>query len=122
MHLEALMQKLQTLLLLLSFSSLWALDDSIHLVTCNWEPFYGEHLPNQGFITQIARESFDSSGLNLKATFTDWSKAIEMSKSKGAIGLLGAYYTDERNKEYVYSLPLYSSKVIFIARKELNCT
>lgn len=108
-------------LLLLLFALSSAEEKTISLVTCNWEPFYGDHIPQQGFITEIVRQAFKEKNYDLSVTFTDWPKAVEDARKNTHAGILGAYYAKEREEHFLYSLPIYSIKIIFICRKEIPC-
>lgn len=109
-------------LLLLLFALSTAEEKKISLVTCNWEPFYGDHIPQQGFITEIVKQALKERGYDLTVTFTDWPKAVKEAKENTYAGILGAYYAKEREEHFIYSLPIYSIKIIFISRKEIPCT
>lgn len=108
--------------LLLLFALSTAEEKKIALITCNWEPFYGDHIPQQGFITEIVQQAFKEKGYELSVAFTDWPKAVEDAQNGTYDGILGAYYSKEREEFFIYSLPIYNIKIIFICRKEIPCT
>jgi len=105
------------------FSS-FALEDvvltPVSLVTCEWAPFYGSDLPDQGFFTKIVRESFENVGYELDVTFFPWTTAMKLAQSNEYDGLMGAYYSRAREVDFMYSKPIYLAKNLFIARKGMN--
>lgn len=113
--------KMITLFIILFSLSLFAEEKKVSLVTCEWEPFYGSKLPQNGFFSEIVRQAFREKGYTVEFTFIEWAKALEAAKNNKYNGILGAYYNLEREKYFNFSYPVYTAKIIFIARKEINC-
>jgi len=61
-------------------------------------------------------------GHTLEIGFFPWKRAMAMAKRGQRDGLLGAYYTDERDEDFHFSESFYTVKVGFIAKKELGVT
>lgn len=91
---------------------------TVQLATLNWEPYYGEDLKNGGFITELARESFNRVGYEMKVDFIPWSRAMARAERGIVDGLLGAYYNAERDKNFHFSDNLYNDNVGLIALEE----
>lgn len=108
--------------ILLCISPVSSDDKVVTFATCNWEPFYGKDLPNNGFFTEIISEIFASEGYKTEFTFMAWSEAVQLVKENRYNAILGAYHTFEREKYFHYPLPVFDIKVIFISRRELNIT
>jgi len=90
------------------------------MCTLNWEPYYGEDLPRNGFFTELVREAFVRGGHTVNVEFMPWARAMLEVKQGDREVLLGAYYTDERAETYWASKPIYTDKVGLIARRELG--
>ncbi|EAQ67767.1 amino acid ABC transporter, periplasmic amino acid-binding protein, putative [Marinomonas sp. MED121] len=81
---------------------------TISLTTTDWAPFYGSKLDDGGFIAVIVRESLKASGYDSNLEFISWGDALEQVKSGQKDILVGAYFSEERNQDYHFSLPIYS--------------
>ena len=102
---------------LLLVKSTLAASTEITLATLNWEPVYGENLPENGFFTAITKEAFKRAGYDLKVKFLPWKRALEQSKKGTYDGILGAYYNEDRAKSFYYSDPVYQSDEVFVQLK-----
>ncbi|MCP4119552.1 MAG: transporter substrate-binding domain-containing protein [Desulfobacteraceae bacterium] len=100
--------------------ALFAQPKAITLVTDPFEPYYGDRVPNQGFVTEIAREALKRSGYDLTVEFMTWNRAMELSRQGKYAGVLGAYYSEERNRDFVYSVPIARVEVMLMSRKGAN--
>lgn len=108
-----------SLLLGLSFSQ-FSQAKTISLITTDWDPFYGSSLDDGGFISVIVSESLKASGYESNIEFTEWADALEQVKSGNKDILVGAYYSEERNQFYHFSLPIYSVLTGVIKHKNLD--
>jgi len=90
------------------------------LCTLNWEPYYGEDLPRQGFFTALVRAAFKREGHPIKVEFMPWARAMLEVKQGDRDVLLGAYYTKKRAETYYASEPIYTDEVGIVARKALG--
>ncbi|GGY47570.1 amino acid ABC transporter substrate-binding protein [Bacterioplanes sanyensis] len=95
-------------------SSNWALAEKISLATVNWQPFYGDDLPENGFFTAIAREAYKRAGYELVVDFLPWKRALEEARKGKYDGLLGAYYSEDRAKTFYYSDIVHTNDEVFI--------
>ena len=92
------------------------------MCTLNWEPYYGENLPRNGFFTELVREAFERGGHTVNVEFMPWPRAMLEVRQGDREVLLGAYYTEERAETYWASKPIYTDRVGLIARRELGIT
>ena len=81
---------------------------TVELTTMNWPPFFGENLEKGGFITAIVDEALAQSGYDSTIEFTAWQTALSTVKSGDKDAVVGGYYSEERTKEYYYSIPIYT--------------
>jgi len=94
----------------------------ITMCTLNWEPYYGEDLPRNGFFTELVRTAFERAGHSVNVEFMPWARAMLEVKQGDREVLLGAYYSDERAETYLASDSIYTDKVGLIARRDLDIT
>lgn len=87
------------------------------MCTLNWEPFYGEDLPRNGFFTELVREAFERGGHTVNVEFMPWARAMIEVKQGDREVLLGAYYSDERAETYHASDPIYTAEVGLVAHR-----
>ncbi|MGB1238329.1 MAG: substrate-binding periplasmic protein [Pseudomonadales bacterium] len=90
------------------------------LVTDQWPPFYGPTIEQGGFLVALTQRVFSNAGYEVEIKFMPWNRAVEGAKRGIYDGLLGAYYTAERAKRYVYSSALAQEHTVLVARTALN--
>lgn len=90
------------------------------MCTLNWEPFYGENLPRNGFFTELVREAFERGGHTVNVEFMPWARAMLEVKQGDREVLLGAYYNEERAETYHASRSIYTAEVGLVARRDLG--
>jgi polar amino acid transport system substrate-binding protein len=111
------------LIILMCIASLTPLHGKdLSMVTVDWAPYYGSEMKNNGVITVIVTSAFKRSGINANIKFVPWKRAMKEVEMAESDILMGAYYTDERNKSYFYSDPIYDINVGLVALKTLNFT
>ncbi|MTI08800.1 substrate-binding periplasmic protein [Curvivirga aplysinae] len=93
---------------------------SISLVSVNWEPYYGDNLLNQGYIAELTKTAFEREGYKVKFTFLPWKRALKHAALGRYDGLLGAYLTEERTKNFVYSKPISRVQTVLLSLKKSN--
>lgn len=98
------------LLLCCALLSGWVSAQNVSMITMNWPPFYGSELEENGFITAIANAAFKASGYEANLTISTWPDSLEQVKTGNKDVLLGAYFSEERNQIYHYSLPMFSAQ------------
>lgn len=94
-------------------------DRIIHLASLEWPPYIGEHLPDQGAMALIARSAFAKAGYELRIDFYPWARTLYMAKTKDKYaGYFPEYYSQESEKDFIFSAPVGSSPLGFAERKE----
>lgn len=91
---------------------------TVELTTMNWPPFYGESLDKGGFISAIVDEALAVSGYDSSIEFTAWQTALDTVKSGDKDAIVGGYYSEERAKEYYYSIPIYTVLIGLIKKPD----
>ncbi|RKZ80097.1 MAG: hypothetical protein DRR19_24085 [Candidatus Parabeggiatoa sp. nov. 1] len=86
-------------------------------VTVDFPPYYGEELPEYGWVSEIARKALEIKGYEVEIRFIPWVKALEGTQEGSYDALLGAYRTPERSQLYYFSLPVGQVRIGFFKRK-----
>ena len=95
---------------------------TIELTTMNWPPFYAESLEKGGFITAIVEEALAESGYDSTIEFTGWQNALNNAKNGDKDAIVGGYYSEERAKEYYFSIPIYTVLAGLIKKPDFPLT
>ena len=96
--------------------------ETIKLATMNWEPFYGESLPENGFFSALSREVFKQAGYDITIEFVPFKRAMVMAERGKYDGVLGAYYNEERNQKFYFPEPVAYADEVFIQNKGQGLT
>lgn len=86
----------------------------------DWEPHYGEALEDGGPLTIITRLAFERGGHDAQFAFTAWNRAIKNVLEGKSDFVWGAYYNEERAKDYHMSDPVYYTDTGVIALNSLK--
>ncbi|HEY9041116.1 MAG TPA: transporter substrate-binding domain-containing protein [Rheinheimera sp.] len=91
--------------------------ERLKLASSNYYPHYAEDLPQQGVVTEIVRQAFLLQGIEIDVEFMPFARAYRESQQASYIGLIAAWYDDERAEHFYYSQPLYANQIVFFKRK-----
>jgi polar amino acid transport system substrate-binding protein len=110
-----------TLLLLVAVfcHPLPAQTDTLLLSSSNYYPHYAADLPQQGAVSEIIRQAFLLQGIDIDIAFMPFARAYRESQQANYIGLVAAWYDDERAEHFYYSQPLYANQIVFFKRKDM---
>lgn len=81
---------------------------SVTLTTNPWSPFYAPELEENGFLSVLVSESLKAAGYESTLTFDKWTNALKKVETGEVDILMGAYFSEEREKLYYYSIPIHS--------------
>ena len=90
---------------------------TIILATSDWEPYYAEKLASGGVVTEIVRTAFQRMGYKLEVKWLPWARAINTAKAGYYDGVLGAWYTEDREQFFNYSKPFLKNDIVFFKLK-----
>lgn len=94
----------------------------IAMVTVDWEPYYASNLENGGVVVDLVKTAFKRKGHTATIQWYPWKRSLVLV-AEGKKGILvGAYYSKERAKTYLFSDPLFEINVGLIALKETGIT
>ncbi|GAA0549442.1 transporter substrate-binding domain-containing protein [Rheinheimera aquimaris] len=91
--------------------------ERLKFASSNYYPHYAEDLPQQGAVTEIVRQAFLLQGIEIDVEFMPFARAYRESQQASYIGLIAAWYDDERAEHFYYSQPLYANQIVFFKRK-----
>lgn len=91
--------------------------ETLQLASSNYYPHYAEDLPQQGAVSEVVRQAFLAQGINIQINFMPFARALRQSQQADYIGLVAAWYDDERAQHFYYSQPLYANHIVFFKRK-----
>lgn len=88
----------------------------------NWYPFFDHHNPGRyGIIGDIVYEAANRSGVSLKlAAPSSWKRVLFDLKSGRLDIVAGALKTEERQKAFQFSVPVYHTQLNVFVKKEPN--
>ncbi len=90
-------------------------------VTVDFPPYYGENLPNKGWVSEVAIAALKARGYDeVEIRFIPWIKALEDTQAGYYDALLGAYHTRERADLYYFSAPIGQVRTGFFKRKDVG--
>lgn len=92
----------------------------ISLAAMEWPPFYGEELPENGFIAAITREALHRSGYELEIKFMPWKRALNGTQMGLYDGILGLYYAEDRVATLAFTKSFYQSEQVFVKKAQSN--
>jgi polar amino acid transport system substrate-binding protein len=108
------------LFLAMLISSLYARSlnaEMLQLASSNYYPHYAEDLPQQGAVTEIVRQAFSLQGIEINISFMPFARAYYESQQANYVGLVAAWYDDERAQHFYFSQPLYANQIVFFKHK-----
>lgn len=91
--------------------------ESVRLASSNYYPHYAEDISQQGAVSEIVRQAFLLQGIDVSIDFMPFARALRQSQQAQYVGLIAAWYDDERAEHFYYSQPLYANQIVFFKRK-----
>ena len=114
------MTKTLLVLSLILFNNLsYSADIVVNLTSLDWPPYSSKSLKQQGASVAVAKAAFKEMGYELKVTFYPWSRAVALAKDSKSdySGYFPEYYSEDTEKEFIYSEPMGSGPLGFAERK-----
>lgn len=99
----------------------------VTFATDPFPPFHSPSIKDYGFFAEIVKEAFAISNYQLKIEFVPWNRAMEYGEKGKYDGVMGALYSNERAKSFLFSdsvyrygLILYTNKNTIKTKEEFN--
>ncbi|WP_018692094.1 substrate-binding periplasmic protein [Algicola sagamiensis] len=90
----------------------------VSLAVGEWPPFIASKPSLQGICVNILSEAFKTQGIEVMFEFTSWKEAFENAKNAKIDGTPLWFYTKERAKQFYYSEPIITHKIVFFHLKD----
>ncbi|SHO47291.1 substrate-binding periplasmic protein [Desulfopila aestuarii] len=118
--------KFKGVLILLAFlmaiNTTMAAEKTVHFATLDWEPYVGQNIKNNGYVTEIVIEAFKRSGYTTEIIFYPWARAVRTAEYGEVDGIFPEYYDEGRKKSFVFSDPFPGGPVGLYKRKDTAAT
>jgi polar amino acid transport system substrate-binding protein len=90
---------------------------TINAASVLWPPFIDPDHPRQGLSLEIVRAAFETQGYSVVMTFMPWARAEELVRQGTYAITPGAWPTEDRKKDFLFSEPYIENSIKFIKRK-----
>lgn len=86
----------------------------VRLTSAEYPPYYGEHLKNQGPVSEIIKHAFANAGYSVEITFYPWARSEYFAK-KGIDfdGMFPPWHTQQREEFFLFSDPIFANIIGF---------
>ena len=114
---------LKSLLWILTFSLATFIaegEETLYLVTGDFAPFSGKTLPQGGMTTEITTQAFKEMGYQVHIDFEPWRRGYINTGKLLYFGTFPYVEDSTRKKKFLFSDPLYTTKVNFFVRSDFN--
>ncbi len=108
---------LSTVGFILLFSCTVFAGEKLKAITCNFEPFYGESMKNQGPISEITHKAFQEVGYEVDIKFVPWARALAEAEKGDYDILVGVWHSAEREKWMAFSDAMMENELGFYKKK-----
>ena len=109
-------------LILLTFTGPAFAGGMVKSGTVNWPPYYGEELPDGGFMTEITREALKRSGWDYRIEFMNWNRAMNLCLQGKLDMVQGAYNNAERMEKFLVTDEFASVDIVFFSKEKSGIT
>ncbi|MCP4551853.1 MAG: amino acid ABC transporter substrate-binding protein [Bacteroidetes bacterium] len=92
-------------------------EETIRITNGEWLPYHSEKLPHYGAGSRIVTEAFEGEGLEVKWGFFPWKRAYINVVNGSWNASIGWIKTPKREKEVLFSEPIYGGKWVFFHLK-----
>ena len=96
--------------------------EQVNLSTCEWMPYTGKRINNNGYVHEIVNEVFKRSGIAVDIHFYPWARAYNTAKNGRSDGTFPVYYDESRLDYFVYSDSFPGGPVGLYKQKSLEIT
>lgn len=102
----------------LLFTCFALLAEPLRIVSSEFVPHNGEHLPQQGYAIELVRQIFESQQQQVSFEFFPWPRALKLSKQGEALAIVTLWFDNDRAKYLYYPTPLYMNYMRFYQRSQ----
>lgn len=80
----------------------------------DWAPYIGPDLPNQGYVVDLVKKIYQSTGNEAKINFYPWARSLHLARTGTVHGILPEYYSEERKSHFVFSDPFPGGPLVLL--------
>jgi polar amino acid transport system substrate-binding protein len=94
--------------------------ETLYLVTGDFAPFSGQHLPQGGMTTEITVAAFKAVGYHAHIDYQPWKRGYTNTRKHLYFGTFPYVEDKTRKKLFLFSKPLYTAESYFFVHKDFN--
>lgn len=98
------------------------LADTITLSGDEWSPYLVEKPEIGGVVYDIVNTAFSREGHQVEWLFYPWARALFLARTGKVTGLADAWFSEERNKDFLFSSPFLINRLSFLKRRDKEIT
>ena len=88
------------------------------LASGEYPPYTGESLPHGGFVNHVVEEAFKTMGYEVRIRYYPWARAFALAREGTADAVVYIYMTEKRGREYWFSAPVTTERLVAFSKKE----
>ncbi|MCB5197297.1 substrate-binding periplasmic protein [Deefgea salmonis] len=96
----------------------FAVPQEIELANGEWPPLLSASLPQYGYASQIVSRAFALENIQVKYRFYPWKRSLDEARRGNVQGSLLWIDSAERRQDFLYSQPVYRSKVVLFFNRD----
>ncbi len=96
--------------------------DVITLSGDEWSPYLVEKPEIGGVVYDIVNTAFLREGHQVEWLFYPWARALFLARTGKVTGLADAWFSEERNKDFLFSDPFLINRLSFLKRRDKDIT
>lgn len=106
-------------IVIIIFLSTLIYSENLVFYTMDSPPYQIEE-SNSGYLVEIVKETFEEVGFTVEIKFVPWIRAMEDGKDGKVTGVIGAWYSKEREDFFYYSPPIGKSTLSLYINSDNN--
>jgi len=107
-----------TMVCSLLFTPAAGAQETVLLLTGEWDPYVSETVDNYGFAAEVVSYAFIAAGFEPRFEFATWNRCEAQIKSGAVLATFPHELTEEREKFAIFSSPIAMSSSFFFYMKE----
>lgn len=113
-NMKKLIYRLTGLFILIS-QSLYADISHIKITANEWPPYTSAHITEGGLVIELIRAAFAEEDIPTSFQIVPWARAMASVEATQA-DVIAAWYSDTRNKKFMYSKSFFVNRMVFVKR------
>ena len=110
--------KLIIIILLFIQLKIFPAEKVIKLSTLEWPPYINIKQKNFGFFGEVVKNVLKKIGYETQIDVMPWARALYLAEKGSYDGIIPTYYSKERAEFFLYSDPVYITKIVLFKKKD----